>query len=56
MSRSPETNFRDQFDFDSMDFLSFAMGLHKATGIDIPEIDYPCLSNLDGPIAYLKSR
>lgn len=52
----PDTNFRDQFDFDSMDFLSFAMGLHNVTAIDIPETDYPRLSNLNGTIAYLESR
>ena len=52
----PETNFRDQFDFDSMDFLKFAIGLQKATGIEIPETDYPRLSNLNGSIRYLKQR
>lgn len=50
----PETNFRDQFDFDSMDFLNFAIGLHKATGVDIPETDYPRLSNLNSSISYLQ--
>lgn len=49
----PDENFRDQFDFDSMDFLNFAIGLHEATGIDIPEADYPKLSSLNGCVRYL---
>ena len=52
----PEMNFRDQFDFDSMDFLNFAIGLHQAVGIDIPETDYPRLSNLNGSIRYLQEN
>lgn len=51
-----DTNFRDQFDFDSMDFLNFAIGLHEATGIEIPETDYPQLSSLNGSIRYLQER
>lgn len=52
----PKTNFRDQFDFDSMDHLHFVVALHKQTGIDIPEIDYPKLLNLDACIDYLQAR
>jgi len=48
----PKINFRDQMDFDSMDFLNFAIKLHKTFGIDIPETDYPKLYNLNGCIAY----
>ena len=29
--------FRDQFDFDSMDTLNFAIALHKTFAIEIPE-------------------
>lgn len=52
----PEANFRDQFDFDSMDYLNFVIALHDSLGVDIPEIDYPKLSSLEGSIAYLKSK
>ncbi|HSN16905.1 MAG TPA: acyl carrier protein [Gammaproteobacteria bacterium] len=48
----PQVNFRDQMDFDSMDFMTFAIGLHKAFGVDIPETDYPKLFSLAGCIAY----
>ena len=48
----PQMNFRDQMDFDSMDFMTFAIGLHKVFGVDIPETDYPKLFNLAGCVAY----
>lgn len=48
--------FADQFDFDSMDRLNFAIGLHKALGIDIPEKDYPRLASLKDCIDYLQAR
>jgi len=49
-------NFRDQFDFDSVDFLNFAISLQKKMNIDIPEIDYPKLSSLTGCILYFESK
>jgi acyl carrier protein len=49
----PTADFRDQLDIDSMDFLNFVIGLHEATGIDIPERDYPRLSSLDRCVEYL---
>lgn len=52
----PAVPFRDQFDFDSMDFLHFIVGLHQATGLDIPERDYPRLTNLDACAAYLRDK
>ena len=52
----PAVNFRDQFDFDSMDYLNLVIALHDALGVDIPEIDYPKLSSLDSSVAYLKAR
>ena len=47
---------RDQLDIDSMDFLNFAIGLHKAFGVEIPEADYRQLGTLDGCVAYLAAR
>lgn len=49
----PRQNFRDQMDFDSMDFLNFVIGLHKAFGVDVPEADYPKLFSLAGCVEYL---
>jgi acyl carrier protein len=48
--------FREQFEIDSMDFLNFVVGLGKATGLDIPEADYPRLQTLDDCVAYLQKR
>jgi acyl carrier protein len=50
------TNFRDQLDLDSMDFLNFILAVHDRLGIDIPEADYPHLVTLDGAVAYLAAR
>jgi acyl carrier protein len=50
---NPGVNFRDQLDIDSMDFLNFVIGLHKASGVDIPETDYPQLFTINGCVEYL---
>jgi acyl carrier protein len=52
----PRAELRDQLDLDSMDFLNFVLGLHKALGVDIPEADYRKLSTLDGCVGYLAAR
>ncbi len=51
----PNISLRDQLDIDSMDFLNFVIGLHRALGVEIPEIDYPRLATLDGCVEYLAS-
>lgn len=50
----PEVNFRDQFEFDSVDFLNFVLALEKDIGVRVPEYDYPKLSNLDSCLSYLQ--
>lgn len=52
----PGIDFRQQFDFDSMDQLDFAIALHKAFGLDIPEADYPQLASLAKCIAYVEAK
>ena len=47
---------REQLDLDSMDVLNFAVGLHAALGVDIPEADYAKLATLDQCVAYLEKR
>lgn len=47
---------RDELDIDSMDFLNFVIALHEQLKIDIPEIDYPKLSSINGAVAYLAGR
>ena len=52
----PGIDFRDQFDFDSMDTLNFAIALHKELGVEVPEADYAQLASLEKCVAYLGSR
>lgn len=52
----PNKSFRSQFEIDSMDFLNFVIGLHKATGLEIHERDYPDLQSLSGAVAFLRQR
>jgi acyl carrier protein len=49
-------DLREQIDLDSMDILNLMIAIHEATGVDIPEADYPQLVTLDGCIAYLGAR
>jgi len=51
----PEISFRDQFEMDSVDFLSFVLDLEKRLGTKIPEVDYPKLSSMKGCLSYLQS-
>jgi len=52
----PGIDYRDQFDFDSMDTLNFAIALHRELGIEVPEADYARLASLDKCVAYLTER
>ena len=49
----PGINFRDQFDFDSMDTLNFAIALNRELGVEVPETDYARLASLDKCVEYL---
>src|SRR5712692_8651429 len=50
----PVVDLREQLDLDSMDILNLRIGIHEATGVDIPEADYPQMANLNGCVAYLR--
>lgn len=52
----PKAQFNEQFEFDSTDFLNFVAGLHRATGLELPEKDDPRLSGLESAIAYLAEK
>jgi acyl carrier protein len=49
-------DFRDQFDFDSMDTLNFAIALSKEFGIEVPETDYARLASTDKCVEYLQRK
>jgi acyl carrier protein len=52
----PGTDFRDQFDFDSMDTLNFAIALKRELGVEVPESEYSQLASLDKCVSYLAPR
>ena len=52
----PGVDFRQQFDFDSMDVFRFAVAVHERFGLDIPEQDYRELLSLDRGVSYLQRR
>lgn len=52
----PTVDLREQLDLDSMDILNLMIGIHEATGVEVPEADYPRLTSLDGCVAYLRGR
>ena len=53
-SLDPDVEFRDQLDIDSMDFLSFILGIHHELGVDVPELDYPKMASLGDCVSYLQ--
>src|SRR5438105_4182275 len=52
----PDVDVRDQIDFDSMDFLNLVSALQDATGLEIPERDYPHLATTGGCVRYLREH
>jgi acyl carrier protein len=50
-----EDDLRDAIGLDSMDFLNVVIAIHDATGIDIPERDYPQLTSLASFERYVSS-
>jgi acyl carrier protein len=52
----PASNFREQIDLDSIDFVNFVIALADELGVEVPEMDYPKLLTLDDCVAYLESR
>jgi acyl carrier protein len=52
----PDADLRDAAELDSMDFLNLVIAVHEATGIDLPERDYPHLATFGGFAHYLDER
>jgi acyl carrier protein len=51
-----DDDFHDDLGLDSMDALNLAIALHEATGIDVPERDYPKITSIATCVAYLRGR
>ncbi len=52
-SLDPGDDLWYELDLDSMDQLNIMVAIEGATGITIPEVDYPRLETLEEMIAYL---
>ena len=55
-SVDPVRNLRDQFDFDSMDALHFAVAVSETFGIEIAETDAAALANLKSAEQFVEQR
>jgi acyl carrier protein len=51
-----DADFHDDLGLDSMDALNLAIALHEATGIDIPEVDYPRITSIATCVAYVRGH
>jgi acyl carrier protein len=45
---------REQIEIDSIDYLSYVLGVEKALGVKVPDADYPKLASVEGAVAYLE--
>jgi acyl carrier protein len=52
----PRADLREQAEIDSMDVLSFVLGIAERTGVEIPEADYGRIATLDDCVAYVAAR
>jgi len=52
----PAKDLRDQIDIDSVDFLNFVIGLHKALNVEIPDADVAKLTTLNGCVNYMLAK
>jgi acyl carrier protein len=48
-----DADLQRTLDLDSMDFLNFVIALSDATGVEVPERDYPTMATVGGATAYL---
>ena len=51
-----DARLRQDLDLDSLDFLRLVETIDTATGVDIPERDYPAVATVDGLISYLAAH
>ena len=52
----PNADLRDEFDIDSMDFLTLVTRLGKRLNLDMPEADYDRMRSFDATVAYLQEK
>jgi acyl carrier protein len=52
----PDDDLQETLDLDSMDFLNFMIGVKEATGVDVPEREYPRVATLRGCVEYVEAH
>lgn len=50
------SRLRQDLELDSLDFLRLVETIDTATGVDIPERDYPAVATVKGLISYLAAH
>ncbi|HET7139123.1 MAG TPA: acyl carrier protein [Arthrobacter sp.] len=53
---SGDARLRQDLELDSLDFLRLVEVIDNATGVDIPERDYPEVATVQGLIAYVAAH
>jgi acyl carrier protein len=51
-----DVDFREEAELDSMDFIGILTAVQEATGVEVPETDYPLITTVDDFAGYLNSR
>ena len=49
-------DLREEFDIDSMDFMTLITALGKRFDLDMPEADYPLMQSFSALVSYLRDR
>jgi len=52
----PKADLREEFDIDSMDFMTLITALGKELSLPMPEADYDQMRSFDDLLAYLRSQ
>lgn len=55
-SIDPKADLRDEFDIDSMDFLTLVTAVGKALSLPMPEADYDQMRSFEALVEYLSSH
>ncbi len=51
-----DVDFREEAELDSMDFIGILTAVQEATGVEVPESDYPSVATVDDFAEYLASH
>jgi acyl carrier protein len=52
----PTEDLRDEFDIDSMDYLTLVTALGRRFGLEMPETDYPKMQSFNALADYLRTK